>query len=149
MKEVAEVRLKHKKGTFRESRKIQRFNIKSFDAAVNLAVWWVCLCVCVIMTSCSSSSRVNNSTLLWPLQEFAVLTKELNLCREQLLEREEEIAELKAERNNTRVSTLTRSHWVLFNIMFSYLCPRSLNPLLWFSWHEFLKHLSPETLYDR
>lgn len=65
-----------------------------------------------------------------------MLTKELNGCREQLLEREEEIAELKAERNNTRVGALPRPPAHLLLRSLNLLLTRSSTPpsCCWSTW---------------
>lgn len=71
-------------------------------------------------------------------QEFAALTKELNACREQLLEKEEEISELKAERNNTRVVEALPHMQFHLNLFYKF----SQNVFLKCSTyrHEFLLH---------
>ena len=54
---------------------------------------------------------LSNSNSLF-LKDFASMLKELNEARELLLERDEEIQELKAERSNTRVGCLVYNHFL-------------------------------------
>ena len=48
--------------------------------------------------------RAVTSRVLCVVQEYTALSRELSQVKDRLIHREEEITELKSERNNTRVS---------------------------------------------
>lgn len=61
-------------------------------------------CISVFWLADIYFSYACNSPIGFCLQECAMLSKELTEMQERLAERDDEICELKAERNNTRVS---------------------------------------------